>query len=149
MTGAVRKTVALMQFQAYEMAHKIPVLNNRAFPELIISAKFKPHSPHHSAFLFVQIPLDLETSPTALYSNASNKTKGESALQKKEVVVGRYVSVERCIERADGKVSWEMATASDAAGALPMQLQKFGVPGAVVKDVGLFLGWTAKKRVQK
>ncbi|KAF2098549.1 hypothetical protein NA57DRAFT_56209 [Rhizodiscina lignyota] len=130
---------------AYEMAHKIPVLSNRVFPELIIAAKYKPHTPHHSAFVFVQIPLNLETSPDAFYSNGSNKTKGEG-LQKKDVVLGRYVSMERCIERADGKISWEMATASDAAGALPMPLQKFGVPAAVVKDVGLFLSWTAKRR---
>lgn len=128
------------------MAHKIPILSNRAFPELVLAAKYKPHSPHHSAFLFVQIPINLETSPNAFYSNESNKTKGQTPLERKEVILGRYVSVERCIERTDGKISWEMATASDAAGSIPMQVQKFGVPGAVVKDVGLFLGWTAKKR---
>ena len=39
-----------------------------------------------------------------------------------------------------------MATASDAKGNLPMFVQKFGVPGAVLKDVGFFIGWTEKRR---
>ena len=34
-----------------------------------------------------------------------------------------------------------MATTSDAKGWLPMYLQKLGVPGAVIKDVGLFMKW--------
>ena len=32
-----------------------------------------------------------------------------------------------------------MAVASDASGALPMWAQKMGLPGAIAKDVGLFL----------
>ena len=39
-----------------------------------------------------------------------------------------------------------MATASDAKGWLPMWMQKLGVPGAVVKDVGLFIGWIREQR---
>ena len=39
-----------------------------------------------------------------------------------------------------------MATASDAKGNLPMFAQKMGVPGAVLKDVGYFVGWCAKQR---
>jgi hypothetical protein len=39
-----------------------------------------------------------------------------------------------------------MATASDAKGILPMAVQKMGVGPAVIKDVGLFIGWTAKRR---
>ena len=42
-----------------------------------------------------------------------------------------------------------MATASDAKGYLPMWTQKLGVPGAVVKDVGLFMKWTADNRASK
>ena len=38
-----------------------------------------------------------------------------------------------------------MATASDAKGWLPMWVQKLGVPGAVVKDVGLFIRWIRNK----
>lgn len=129
------------------MAHSMPFpVNNRVFPTLVISATYKPASPARSAFLLVQIPLNLRTSPNSLYSNESNKDKGQTAEQKKSVVLGRYVSVERCLEKADGSVAWEMATASDAQGSVPMSLQKLGVPGAVVKDVGLFIGWVATQR---
>ena len=37
------------------------------------------------------------------------------------------------------KVEWMMAVASDASGVLPMWAQKMGLPGAIAKDVGLFL----------
>jgi len=46
----------------------------------------------------------------------------------------------------DQTIEWTMATASDAKGWLPMWAQKLGVPGAIVKDVGLFIGWVAKGR---
>lgn len=38
-------------------------------------------------------------------------------------------------------VDWTMGTASDTRGNLPMAVQKLGLPGAVVKDVGFFLRW--------
>jgi len=50
------------------------------------------------------------------------------------------------MENEGKEVVWQMATASDAKGSLPMPLQKMGVPGAVVKDVGLFMGWIDGKR---
>lgn len=62
------------------------------------------------------------------------------------VVHGAYVAVERVCEMEGGEIVWDMATASDAKGSLPMGLQKLGVSGAVTKDVGLFMGWVAKKR---
>ncbi|GAD96028.1 conserved hypothetical protein [Paecilomyces variotii No. 5] len=47
-------------------------------------------------------------------------------------------------------VEWTMATTSDAGGLIPSWVQRSwtlgGVPKAVVADVGLFLGWVAKKR---
>jgi len=43
-------------------------------------------------------------------------------------------------------VLWEMGTASDAKGWLPMSIQKMALPGAIVKDVGWFIGWNAKRR---
>ncbi len=45
----------------------------------------------------------------------------------------------------DQNVEWVMATASDAKGWLPMWVQKLGVPGAVVKDVGLFIRWVRSR----
>ena len=49
-------------------------------------------------------------------------------------------------EEGEEEVEWVMATASDARGALPGWVQKLGTPGAVVKDVGLFLGWVDGRR---
>ena len=46
----------------------------------------------------------------------------------------------------EGETEWLMATASDARGVLPMWMQKMGTPGAVVKDVGLFMKWVQEKR---
>lgn len=135
-----------MHVVAYEMAHKISSpLNNRVFPELIVSAKYTPEKHGKEAFLLVQIPVELATSSKAFYSNERYKKEGEGE-QKKSAVLAKYVSIERCVDLGDGKVQWEMATASDASGALPVPLQKLGVPGAIVKDVGLFLGWVDKKR---
>lgn len=57
-----------------------------------------------------------------------------------------YTSIERCRLLPDENVEWVMATASDAKGSLPMFAQKMGVPGAVVKDVGLFIKWVGKNR---
>jgi Protein of unknown function (DUF3074) len=47
---------------------------------------------------------------------------------------------------SDDKIIWEMATVSDAKGALPMSIQKLGIAGAIVKDVGLFLKWANDNR---
>ena len=58
-----------------------------------------------------------------------------------------YTSIERCIVHEYGndplnsEIIWMMATASDAKGWLPMWMQKLGVPGAVIKDVGLVIKW--------
>ena len=49
-------------------------------------------------------------------------------------------------EEQGAVVVWDMATASDAKGSLPMGIQKLGIPGAVAKDVGLFLGWVDAQR---
>ena len=48
-----------------------------------------------------------------------------------------------------GDIKWVMATASDAKGKLPMWMQKLGVPGAVVKDVGLVMKWLHDRRVNR
>lgn len=39
-----------------------------------------------------------------------------------------------------------MGTASDAKGVLPMPIQKSALPGAIAKDVGLFMKWMSEKR---
>lgn len=116
-----------------EMCHKIPPpLNNRVFTVLVITAK------REREFIVVQIPVSPEGLPNAKYHNAA------------KITPGMYVSVERGELLEEGKkVKWQMATASDAGGSLPMWMQKMGVPGAVVKDVGLFIGWCDEKRKGK
>jgi hypothetical protein len=113
-----------------EMAHKIAgPINNRVFPVLVITAK------KAQEFIVVQIPVATKSLPNAKYHNVP------------KVTGGMYCSVERGeLVEGGAKVQWQMATASDAKGSLPMWAQKLGVPGAVVKDVGLFIGWCEKKR---
>lgn len=113
-----------------EMRHHIPPpLNNRVFSVLVITAK------KTDRFIVVQIPVDLAKVPGAKYDRDS------------KVTAGMYCSIEYGQLIDDGsKVKWQMATASDAKGVLPMWAQKLGVPGAVVKDVGLFIDWTQKRR---
>lgn len=131
-----------LRAQVYEMCHQIPgPLDNRSFATLVTRAKTRDE-----AFVIAQIPVNISKVPKALYSNGRNRTAGETAQQKERVTMGVYVSVERVRAAANDKIMWEMATASDAKGFLPMALQKMGVPGAVVKDVGLFIGWTCQRR---
>lgn len=128
----------------YEMAHKIPPpLNNRVFSVAIATAR----STSDSRFLVVQIPVDIKLVDKALYANGRNKRDGDSAIKKKEVHLGQYVSIERCEVLDDGaKVKWQMATASNAGGVLPMFVQKMAVPGTIVKDVSYFMEWIENKR---
>ncbi|TKA78947.1 hypothetical protein B0A49_02088 [Cryomyces minteri] len=148
----------------HEMCHHIPFpLLNRVFPVLILSARTPSTGPLNatsSSFIIVQIPVALPSSlASALYSSGRHRQEGDETRKRKRVVRGEYVSIERVKmvgsqigDGVDGdmdKVVWEMATASDAKGWLPVALQKLGVPGAVVKDVGFFLKWTAEERRRK
>ena len=124
------------------MCHEIPTpLNNRVFPTLSVRAFTRPGS-----FVVAQIPVDLKRVSGAIYSNTQNASQSGDSKKRERVVVGRYTSVERVYEQDDGKIMWEMATASDARGFLPMAMQKLGVPGAIVKDVGFFMKWIAECR---
>lgn len=113
-----------------EMMHNIPFpLNNRSFPVVVISAK------KEQEFIDVQIPVDMSKIKESKYTNDS------------KVTTGMYCSIERGELIENGKkVRWQMGTASDAKGNLPMWMQKLGTPPAVVKDVGLFMDWCAKQR---
>jgi len=136
-----------MRLSIFEMAHKIPPpLNNRVFSVAVATAK----STSDSRFLVVQIPVDIRLVDKALYANGRNKKDGDEAIKRKEVQLGQYVSIERC-EVLDGgaKVQWQMGTSSDAGGVLPMFVQKMAVPGAIVKDVSLFMEWIENQRKGK
>lgn len=120
-----------------------PPLTNRVFPVLVITAKTGPE-----AFVVVQIPVDLTDFPDGdvLYANGRNKRDADAPQKTKKVTPGMYVSVERVKLTEAGEIKWVMATASNAKGFLPMALQKPGVPSQVLKDVGLFMQWTADSR---
>ncbi|QIW95525.1 hypothetical protein AMS68_001043 [Peltaster fructicola] len=113
-----------------EMLHQLPMpLEKRVFSVLVVSAK------KAGEFIDVQLPLDLSGVSKAKYVDAPSITEGI------------YVSIEYGKLIDDGaRVEWRMATASDAKGNLPMWAQKLGVPGAVVKDVGLFMDWRMRER---
>ncbi|KAI9739496.1 MAG: hypothetical protein M1834_006211 [Cirrosporium novae-zelandiae] len=141
--------------QIMEMAHEIknPGVDNRVFPELVITAQITP-----SSFIIIQIPVNISDLPVALYSNGKHLTQDRNTPEgqvipqaKHKVVLGAYASVERVTQIQDPnnsstKNDWAMATTSDARGYLPMFAQKLALPGAINKDVGLFVGWVCGRR---
>ncbi|KAG8525393.1 uncharacterized protein KY384_009037 [Bacidia gigantensis] len=134
-----------VQMSVQEMCHQLPFgLYNRCFSVLVITAK----GPLQDELLVVQLPVDISSFTAAFYSNKRNLKEGKDKLQKKQVILGMYVSVERVRILSDSNIEWLMATASDAKGWLPMWMQRLGVPGAVVKDVGLLMEWIKKPRQQ-
>ena len=61
----------------------------------------------HSDRIFISIPVDLSNDPEL------------AKLEEKEVVKGRYASVERIKELPDGNTEWRMATSSSPGGRIP------------------------------
>lgn len=119
-----------------EMKHKIDPkpLKNRTFPVVQVAAMLEGNE----EFLVVSIPLnDFNKSPYAEFA------------RDKSLVMAAYTSIERIrIIPSNGDVEWIMATASDAGGVLPQWIQNLAVPGAIAKDVELFLSWIPSKRDQ-
>jgi len=117
-----------------EMKHKIDPkpLKNRTFPVVQIAAELSGTE----EFLVVSIPLnDFDKSPYAEFA------------KDKSLVMAAYTSIERIrVLPSNGDVEWIMATASDAGGVLPQWMQNLAVPGAVAKDVELFLSWIPSQR---
>lgn len=121
-----------------------PPLANRVFSVLVVKGKITSKTPN--SFIVVQIPVEISKLPGALYANGRHKQDADTAQKKKDVTMGLYVSIERCVLESTGHVKWVMATASDAKGNLPIWLQKKGIPNAVAKDVGLVIDWLDKQR---
>jgi hypothetical protein len=117
-----------------EMLHKIDPkpLKNRTFPVIQVSAALA----EAEEFLIVSIPInDFHKSPYAEYA------------RNKSLVMAAYASIERIrVLPTNGDVEWIMATASDAGGVLPQWMQNMAVPGAVAKDVELFMSWIPSQR---
>jgi len=117
-----------------EMKHKIDPkpLKNRTFPVVQVAAALAGTE----EFLVVSIPLtDFNKSPYAEFA------------RDKSLVVAAYASIERVrVLPSNGDVEWIMATASNAGGVLPQWMQNLAVPGAVAKDVEMFLAWIPSQR---
>ncbi|MCJ1431748.1 hypothetical protein MMC27_001103 [Xylographa pallens] len=134
-----------VQLRLYEMCHRLPFpLHPRVFAVAVVTATTSAPA-GGAGLLVVQVPVDMRGLPQARYSNGGNVGAGKG-VRGKRCVVGTYTSVERARVGVDGQIEWVMGTASDAGGWLPMWAQKMGVPGAVVKDVGLFVGWVGGRR---
>ena len=97
-------------------------------------------------FVVVTVPVKLGVGvKKAFYANHRNRKEGEGQ-QREEVVQGLYTAVETCTLRSKGagegeEVEWIMTTASDAAGNLPMWMQRMSIPGVLPKDVSFFMKW--------
>lgn len=113
-----------------QSTHKMPApLKPRLFPVLQATAS---RAGGRREFLVVQVA----------YRDLDLEARGA-----KEHVRASYTSVERLREVDGGRsVEWVMATASDAKGLLPAWVQRPAMPGAVAKDVDMFLEWAAKQR---
>lgn len=73
------------------MAHKIPVIYNRVFQVLVITAR----RGGGEEFLVVQIPVDLTTLDEAYYANGKHHSDTDKT-RKKDVVLG-YIHLSNSI----------------------------------------------------
>lgn len=165
------------------MYHHIPFpLHNRVFTVLVISGRRLSDptldSAAESEFSVVQMPVDLTSFPKHIqarcrhmwtqdgkcsYKPPTPSRSEEVSTAKKEVqpgkelIVGRYVSLERVSRQPSSngddprsykglkEIFWSMATCSDVAGVVPRWIQDKMVPGEIVKDVE-FVGRYLEKR---
>lgn len=101
-------------------------------------------------FVTVQIPL--QSTPSSTPDDLHQRIV--SAVPKR-TIFANYASVEQVNllppgDSGPSSIEWTMATTSDAGGSIPQWVQRNwtmgGVPRAVVADVGLFIGWTMRRR---
>ncbi|PWY69591.1 hypothetical protein BO70DRAFT_390154 [Aspergillus heteromorphus CBS 117.55] len=120
--------------------HPTALIAPRSFIVLVVSTDRPARG-----FVTVQIPLTVAPAGSDLDSWRNTI----SASAPRNTIFASYASVEQVLATPDG-LEWMVATTSDAGGAIPQWIQRSwtmgGVPKAVVADVGLFLGWTARNR---
>jgi len=122
-------------------------LESRVFTALILGGRATRVAEANSSFITVQIPVESSGLPNTMHAAGRNKAGPQSTHGHKETISGKYVSVEKVdLIEQDTKIKWEMATASDAGGNIPMWMQKLGTPGAITKDVGLVFKWLHDER---
>ncbi|KAK6511681.1 hypothetical protein TWF481_000589 [Arthrobotrys musiformis] len=135
----------ITQINGYAIHHHLPwPLNPRVFPVLLVLAS----AIDTKEFMAISIPIKLTLD-----------TKGRNVETEESVTVigardtvGQYVAVERVAFREPetssrkAEVAWSMATASDAAGNIPMAMQRRVIGGSIFKDVEAFLLYVFKKK---
>ncbi|KAF7938150.1 hypothetical protein BELL_0045g00130 [Botrytis elliptica] len=136
-----------ISMEVVEMIHKPPVVSERKFPEVLITASL--NEPGQREFLVISIPIT--DSANARSQNSSFQESGFASAKKKGQVVGAYASIERCCLRPSpnstvGEIEWIMATASDAKGWIPQLIQKPNIPGQIQKDVSMYMRWVEDQR---
>ncbi|OOF93680.1 hypothetical protein ASPCADRAFT_7253 [Aspergillus carbonarius ITEM 5010] len=118
--------------------HPTALIAPRSFIVLVVSAD----RDRDDGFVTIQIPLAADSSPESIRQKITTSAP-------RNAIFASYASVEEVVAASEG-LQWTMATTSDAGGAIPQWVQRSwtmgGVPRAVVADVGLFLGWTARRR---
>ncbi|CAI7594148.1 unnamed protein product [Penicillium glandicola] len=158
--------------------HPQALIRPRAFISWTMSATYSSSHPASqsdpvSGFITVQIPFYL-TKPIIPGSQYEGLYAQIMDAVPKRAVFAYYASVERVellppatplvsgVSSADLNTTttsperylrWTMATTSEAGGGIPKWVQRNwtlgGVPRAVVADVGLFIGWTIKRREER
>ncbi|KAM0489135.1 hypothetical protein ACHAP7_000190 [Fusarium lateritium] len=115
-----------------ESVHDLPgPLAKRVFPVLQATTAVRGRK----EFLVIQIAIraDDEATDVAVHEGP---------------IRAAYTSIERVRELDNRNLEWIMGTASDARGLVPMWAQKLGLPGAVAKDVSMFMEWIGKERLK-
>lgn len=123
--------------------HPAVLISPRTFISLVISADL----PASNGFVTVQIPLVYKPA-----NSIPDRLRGKiTSSVPRNTVVAAYASVEQIVSLPTDELEWTMATTSDAGGLIPQWIQRNwtmgGVPKAVVADVGLFIGWTGRNRI--
>ncbi|KAJ5903826.1 hypothetical protein N7504_006209 [Penicillium tannophilum] len=134
--------------------HPGALIAPRSFISLTISAAYDNPQLAQGApskgFVTVQIPL--QSTPSSTPDDLHQRIV--SAVPKR-TIFANYASVEQVNllppgDSGPSSIEWTMATTSDAGGSIPQWVQRNwtmgGVPRAVVADVGLFIGWTMRRR---
>ncbi|KAF3909014.1 hypothetical protein ABW21_db0207223 [Orbilia brochopaga] len=128
---------------AYGIHHRFPwPLSERVFPILLILAT----AIGRKELLIISIPIKVASDVTG----TNIKTKEAVTVIGPKVTIGQYVAVERVqfqaatTDDAKPRVIWDMATASDASGNIPMAMQRLGVGREIFKDVEAFLDYVNK-----
>ena len=143
------------------------LISPRTFISLVISASLPPNSPvtDSNGWITVQIPMSYEQDANNVPESIRARIVADAP---KNTIFASYASVERLVSlsppirnagnmdmirtqsRSRRKIEWTLATTSDPGGSVPQWVQRSwtlgGVPKAVVKDVGLFIGWVAQNR---